>query len=81
MAFIRYVSQEDASEPLKRLYDLYSGPAGRVANILRIQSLNPPSMRGHVQFYQVLMRGKGPLTYAQREMIAVRVSALNRCHY
>jgi alkylhydroperoxidase family enzyme len=50
-------------------------------NILRIHSLNPPSMAHHVQLYAHLMRGRSPLTRAQREMIAVTVSAENDCFY
>ena len=38
-------------------------------------------MRHHFDLYRELMRGPGPLSRIQREMIAVVVSALNHCRY
>ncbi len=81
MAYIPYISQEDASPELRALYDRYRGPVGEIDNILRIHGLNPPSLSGHVGLYQTLMRGRSDLTRTQREMIAVVVSAINECHY
>ena len=53
----------------------------RVDNIVRIHSLNPPSMEHHVRLYAHLMRGESPLSRTQREMIAVTVSSVNDCFY
>jgi len=72
MAFIRYVP--DADIP----------PADRVNDddhIIRIHGVHPRTMRQHYDLYVELMRGRGPLTRVQREMIAVVVSATNGCHY
>jgi alkylhydroperoxidase family enzyme len=38
-------------------------------------------MRLHYELYVELMRGPGPLSRVQREMIAVAVSSANHCHY
>lgn len=81
MAYIRYVSRDEASPELRALYDRYRGPHGDVDHIIKIHSLNPRSMVGHHELYRTLMRGPSPLSRAQREMIAVVVSAANRCHY
>ena len=81
MAFIPYVPDEEAQGPLAEAYGRYADADGRLDNILRIHSLNPPSLGHHVQLYAHLMRGPSPLTRAQREMIAVTVSAVNRCFY
>ena len=81
MAFIRYVSPLDADPQLSELLTQYAGPTGEVDNILRIHSLNPPSMEHHFVLYRHLMRGRSPLTRVQREMIAVAVSAANDCFY
>ena len=72
MAFISYV-------PADRIPD-----ADRVPdqdNILRIHGVHSRTMRQHYDLYAELMRGPGPLTRIQREMIAVVVSAANQCHY
>jgi len=72
MAHIRYVDPEDIPEE-HRLDD--------DDNILRIHGVNAPTARLHYDLYRHLMYAKGPLTRAQREMIAVVVSGANECHY
>ncbi len=72
MAFIRYVSESELPA------------AERVPdndNILQIHGVHPRVMRQHYELYLELMHRPGPLTRRQREMLAVRVSALNHCHY
>ncbi len=81
MAFIRYIEKKEADSRLKKCYDDYGEPDGRLDNIIKIHSLNPPSMKGHYDFYKVLMYGKSDLSRVQREMIAVVVSTLNKCFY
>ena len=81
MAYIRYVEKDDASAELRTMYDRYADAAGRVDNILRIHGPNPPSLEAHFDLYATLMRGRSELSRAQREMIAVVVSAVNECHY
>ncbi len=81
MAWIRVIQEDKAEGELKQLYGQMTEPWGGVDNILKIHSLNPPSLRAHFEFYKTLMRGKSGLSRAQREMIAVTVSAANHCHY
>ena len=81
MAWIEIVDEEDAAGRLKELYDKYKEPWGGVDRILAIHSLNIKSMQTHYDLYAHLMRGRSPLSRTQREMIAVVVSAANRCHY
>ena len=81
MAHIPYVPYAEAEGSLAELYRRYGGPEMKVDNILRIHSLNPPSLDHHVRLYAHLMRGQSPLSRAQREMIAVTVSAVNECFY
>lgn len=81
MAFIPYVPPNEAEGLLADLYARYSGDDGALDNILRIHSLNPRSLRDHVELYSHLMRGRSPLTRVQREMLAVTVSAENDCFY
>ena len=50
-------------------------------HIIRIHGSNRPVMRGHHALYAAAMRGPGPLSRGQREMIGVVVSAANGCHY
>ena len=80
MAHIPYVPREEARGLLADLYDRYGTERG-MDNILRIHSLNPPSLDHHVRMYAHLMRGPSPLSRVQREIIAVGVSAWNECFY
>lgn len=50
-------------------------------NVLASHSLNPEAMRAHIALYRVVMFGTSPLTGAERQAIAVVVSAANNCHY
>lgn len=82
MAWVRTVEPSRASGLLKRLYDAAERRAGKIFNILRIQSLRPKVLRSSTQLYiEVMHSAEGGLTRAQREMIATAVSRANGCHY
>lgn len=67
---------------LERLYRQLVHPGhGDVDHILRVQSLDPPALRAHLQLYRATMQGSDSLTRAEREMIAVVVSRANDCFY
>lgn len=63
---------------LKELYDKFNG---KMANILKVHSLNPNSLETHLEYYKVIMFGKSPLKRKVREMIATVVSSQNECFY
>ena len=72
MAFIHYVPAHLLS------------PDDRIAdpdNIIQIHAVHPAVMRQHYELYQQLMHRDGPLSRRERELLGVRVSALNHCHY
>jgi alkylhydroperoxidase family enzyme len=50
-------------------------------HIIRIHGIHGRTMRHHYELYAELMRGPGPLSPYQRELIAPVVSATNGCHY
>jgi alkylhydroperoxidase family enzyme len=81
MAWIHMIPEAAASGRLLELYQEYREPWGGVDNILKIHSLNVPSLEAHYRLYATLMRGPSELSRARREMIAVVASAANRCHY
>lgn len=57
MPWISVIEEEQATGELGQLYEEMKEPWGGVDNILKIQSLNPASLRGHFEFYKTLMRG------------------------
>lgn len=81
MAWIKMIPEDEAEGVLKELYDKYQEPWGGVDHIIKIHSLNPKSMRTHVDLYAHLMRGKSDLSRIQREMIGVAASTVNHCDY
>lgn len=81
MAFIDYISYDDASPELRKLYDKYGGPNKTPANVVRIAGPQPKVMDAHLGFYRALMGGQLSITPQQREMIAVVTSGINQCHY
>lgn len=82
MAWIKTVPTVEASGLLAQLYRAALKRAGRVFNILSIQSLRPKVLRRSTQLYIEVMRSaESALSRTQREMIATTVSSLNKCHY
>jgi alkylhydroperoxidase family enzyme len=81
MAWIETASEEQADGLLARVYGAAIDRAGRVFNILKVQSQNPQALRNSIGFYTTIMLGESPLTRAQREMLATVVSKTNGCHY
>ena len=80
MAWIRVIDEDKATGPLAKLYAQLVEPWGGVDNIMKIHSLNVPSLKAHFEIYKTLMRGRSDLTRVQREMIAVVTSSINRCY-
>lgn len=54
---------------------------GLIPNVLVAYAHNPDRLRAFSLMYNTLMLAKGGLTRLEREMIAVAVSAINRCWY
>ncbi len=82
MTWIETVDPEDAMGLLARLYAAAVKRAGKVFNVIRLQSPRPRVLRASTQLYMEVMHSESsPLSRAQREMIATAVSRANSCHY
>jgi alkylhydroperoxidase family enzyme len=81
MSWIRTVGLEEARGKLREIYDAALGRAGKVFQILRVQSLNPEVLDASLEIYKRAMFGPSPLSRRQREMLAVVTSRANDCHY
>lgn len=81
MTWIQTVTDQEANGPLAALYDAAHRRAGRVFNIVRAQSLNPPVLRAGIGLYQAAVFGPSELSRVVRELLAVVVSRTNGCHY
>jgi alkylhydroperoxidase family enzyme len=81
MSWIHRVPEEEATGPLKRQFDAAMKRAGRIWNIVHVQSVNPPVLDSGMRFYSAVMKGASPLSRVQREILATVVSAELHCHY
>lgn len=68
-------------EDVARYYEICREKLGMVPNVLRTYGFAPDRLNAFSRMYNELMLAPSDLTKAEREMIAVVVSAENRCHY
>jgi uncharacterized peroxidase-related enzyme len=81
-AWIKMISDEDANGPLKEALDFARTPHGTVDNVMRVHSLRPQTMNGHVVLYRACLHDAAntiPMWF--QEVISSYVSSLNTCHY
>lgn len=81
MSFIEVIEPEQADGELKTIYEELVRSRGKVAEVHKIQSLNPKTITTHMDLYMSIMFGKSPLKRVHREMMAVVVSVSNKCEY
>lgn len=81
-AWIRMISDYEADAPLKAALDFARTPHGTVDNVMRVHSLRPSTMNGHVTLYRACLHDRANTipTWFQ-EVISSYVSVLNDCGY
>ena len=81
-AWIRMVSDEDADADLLDALQLARTPHGTVDNVMRVHSLRPNTIRGHVVLYRAALHDDAnTLPMWLQETISSYVSMLNHCDY
>ena len=81
-AWISMVEDEEADDQLKQIFDVARTPHGTLDNVMRIHSLRPATMIGHLTLYKSVLHSYDitlPLWFL--EVIAAYVSILNSCEY
>ena len=68
-------------ENLARYFEICEEKLGMVPNVLGSYAFEPDRLRAFSQMYNGLMLAESALSKAEREMIAVAVSAENHCFY
>jgi uncharacterized peroxidase-related enzyme len=66
---------------IRKYFDLCDEKIGFVPNVLAAYSFDQAKLRAFMAMYNDLMLGESRLDKLEREMIAVVVSAANRCYY
>lgn len=81
-AWIRMLSDEEADPQLREVLALARTPHGTVDNVMRVHSLRPATMRGHVVLYRAALHDDGnTLPPWLQETVSSYVSILNHCPY
>jgi uncharacterized peroxidase-related enzyme len=81
MAHLRLIEEGEATGALRAEYEAAVARAGKVFNIVKAMSLNPPVLQRSMQLYRAIMHSPSPLSRVERELLAVVVSATNECRY
>ena len=72
---------ETLPDDLRATIQANAKKAGFVPNVFLAYAWRPEQFRAFFQYYDALMRGESGLSRAEREMIVVAVSDINRCTY
>lgn len=82
MSWIKTITPEEATGPLKDIYERIKTPGQRVDNILQVHSLRPHTLEGHMKLYKnVLHHRNNTLPKWFLETIGIYTSILNKCAY
>ena len=74
-------SEDALPDDLKPYFQKCRDKLGMVPNVLQAWLLRPEKLRTFIRSYDELMLAPSGLSKLEREMIAVVVSAINRCYY
>src|SRR3954454_16951743 len=74
-------NEQTLPEDIRAIFDTMRAKPGFVPNVYQAYSLRPQQLRGFIALYDSIMFDDSGLTKAEREMIAVAVSAQNHCFY
>jgi uncharacterized peroxidase-related enzyme len=81
-AWIEMIADEEADQDLLDALQLARTPHGTVDNVMRVHSLRPNTMRGHVVLYRAALHDDAnTLPMWLQETISSYVSILNHCPY
>ena len=81
-SWIKMIDEEEADQELKLALNQAKTPHGTVDNVLRVHSLRPSTMIGHMKLYKsVLHDEKNTIPRWFQETISSYVSIINKCNY
>ncbi len=81
-AWIHMIEDDQADESLLNVLKLARTPHGTVDNVMRVHSLRPNTMRGHLSLYRAALHDDANTLPAWlQETISSYVSILNDCSY
>jgi len=76
MSRISPIEPQNASTEVQQIYEHRLG--GKPGNVFKIMAHQAPALTAFLAFYNAVGRSLGKRLY---ELVYIRVSMLNRCHY
>ena len=81
-AWIKMIQDSEADKELLAVLDEAKTPHGTVDNVLRVHSLRPSTMEGHMALYKSVLHDKmNTIPEWFQETISSYVSIINNCNY
>ena len=81
-SWIKMINDDDADADLQEALDAARTPHGTIDNVMRVHSLRPNTMHGHIKLYRAVLHDEAnTLPTWLQEVIGSYVSALNECDY
>ena len=81
-AWIKLIEDDEANKELNEVLKMARTPHGTVDNVMRVHSLRPSTMKGHIYLYKsVLHDDSNTIPEWFQETISSYVSILNQCEY
>jgi len=81
-AWIRMIQPMDADGKLRETYDKVMSPHGTIDNVMKVHSLQPKTMLGHLELYKSILHNPDITLPAWfLEVVASYASIINNCNY
>lgn len=81
ISYLSVPGRDDVPEGVTRLWDKSQEAFGFVPNVFQGQAVNGDQFLAWWNYFNLLVNKEGHLTNAERELVAVVVSGINRCTY
>lgn len=81
ISYLPVPERDDVAEGVTRLWDKSEEAFGFIPNVFRAQAYNDEQFLAWWRYFNLLVNKEGHLSNADREMLGVVVSGINRCDY
>ena len=82
LSWLRVPERDTLPDTVQNLFDKAEEKLGHIPNVFNVFSLTPEHFMRWFKYYDFLLRNEeSPLSRKEREMVALAVSAENRCEY
>jgi alkylhydroperoxidase family enzyme len=77
---IRPRTPDEVSGKAREIFDTYLAERGNIPNMFRTVAIRPKHLETMIEHFRTVMN-EGEVSTLLKELIAIRVSSINRCRY